>query len=581
MSNVRIDYGGVATGAKDDFVPAVSNKTDFTDLSQLTQDGLIFPNYGNPCELYTVPLDGSVEPMPTETEGLNFGWWTQKISTETGEFDTPIILILTADDLYTSSGITFTFDTINNIYSNYLYIKWYRDDELLSDMEFFPDSAFYYCENKVEFYNKLEITFYSINLSYTRLRLHAIDYGMKLSFFGEELKNAKISHEIDVLSTSLPINTCNFTIVNDRNINFTFEEDQTLRIYFNDELQLKCFVKKWNRKNKKVWDITAESYIGQLEKTDYVGRMCFKGLTTAEEVVAEISEISHVPIEISDELKNKNLSGHIPYSSCRDSLRLIAFALGAVVDDTKSETVKIYKLSEEIKQNIPLERIRQGQSFTKDQKSTSVELFYHSYTGLGELEYDILFETDENGDGNNLFYISEKPITEYKILGEGEIISSGVNYCQFNIGKESRLMGRFYRHNKSVKIKNDPLIKLNETPKTTSIKDATLINSDNVNEILDKLFGYYNNPNFVNLKIIEGKKEVEIGYAKYGEAKYGEALYSSGAKSRAVVSDPTTKVGDVIVSQTEYLGDVKGRIVKQTYTLNGNILVKESKLKRS
>jgi hypothetical protein len=114
-----------------------------------------------------------------------------------------------------------------------------------------------------------------------------------------------------------------------------------------------------------------------------------------------------------------------------------------------------------------------------------------------------------------------------------------------------------------------------------NIPNATLVSSRNVDKVLNNCYNYYKNMSFINLKIIEGKKEVEIGYAKYGEAKYGEALYGVEAKSRAVVSDPTTKVGDVVVSQTEYLGEVKGRILKQTYTLNGNILVKESKLKRS
>ena len=595
MSNVRIDYGGVATGAKDDFVPDVSNKTDFTDLSQLTQDGLTFPNYGNPCEVYTVPLDGSVEPIPTETEGLNFGWWTQKISTETGEFDTPIALTLTADNLYTSSGITFTFDTINNIYSNYLYIKWYRDDELISDMEFFPDSAFYFCENKVELFNKIEVIFYSINTSFNRMRLHAIDYGMRISFFGDELRNVKITQEINPLSTSIPISTCNFTLDSKRNIDYAFQEYQPLSVYFNDSLIMKCFIKTAKRKGRNLWDIQAEDYVAILEKNQCAGNMYYyvanNRSAKATSVLKSIFESAHMTeneYEIDPYFDDVDVVGYIPYTSCREALKQVCFASGGVVDTSNSDKVRVIRLSDDVTQTISLERIRQGQNFNFDKKATVVELTYHSYN-TSTTEITTLYETGSGEDEaeTGLVYKPSEPMADYtvrKATGDaagGTIIFEHVNYVIFDIQENSVLKARKYIHSSLVKSKTNPDVLQTDPDNIISITNATLVNKRNVDETLERCYNYYKEPSYVNLKIIEGKKEVEIGYAKYGEAKYGEALYGVETKSRAVVSDPTTKVGDVVISQTECLGDVKGRILKQTYTLNGNILVKDSRLKRS
>ena len=54
---VYIHYGDVAPEAKENFIPNASQK-EFDTLHQLQQYNLIFPNYVNPCELYSCVLDG-------------------------------------------------------------------------------------------------------------------------------------------------------------------------------------------------------------------------------------------------------------------------------------------------------------------------------------------------------------------------------------------------------------------------------------------------------------------------------------------------------------------------------------------
>ena len=53
---VFIKYGDIAVGAKEEFVPTSQDKTNFTDFSDLKKD-ISFPNYTNPCDLFSSSLE--------------------------------------------------------------------------------------------------------------------------------------------------------------------------------------------------------------------------------------------------------------------------------------------------------------------------------------------------------------------------------------------------------------------------------------------------------------------------------------------------------------------------------------------
>ena len=109
MRGIKINYGGVAVGAKENFVPTTTDKADFANLNDLMQESTSFVNYGNPCDLYSVALDGNTVGIPQDTESVNIGWWSQQISDANGAFSNPIILTLSASDShYNSSGISLT-----------------------------------------------------------------------------------------------------------------------------------------------------------------------------------------------------------------------------------------------------------------------------------------------------------------------------------------------------------------------------------------------------------------------------------------------------------------------------------------
>ena len=82
---VAIQYGDVAPEAKENFVPTASER-EFDTLAQLQQYNLNFPNYANPCELYSVVLDGTATAFPSVPEQANLGLWSERITNDDGLF---------------------------------------------------------------------------------------------------------------------------------------------------------------------------------------------------------------------------------------------------------------------------------------------------------------------------------------------------------------------------------------------------------------------------------------------------------------------------------------------------------------
>jgi hypothetical protein len=239
----------------------------------------------------------------------------------------------------------------------------------------------------------------------------------------------------------------------------------------------------------------------------------------------------------------------------------VAFAIQAVVDTSNSEHIKVFALEEEIAQRVPRERIMQGQSFSDQEKITGVELSAHAYKPITET-LDA-YDSTESGTGTNIFIKFSEPLHDLAIVN-GEIVSSGDNYAVINADEDCILTGQKYEHTTQIRRKNDPLILAGQIEKIVTIDSATLISDNNVDKVLEKCYNDIVNTNTIDCKIVVGK---HVNYGENGEAD-------------TVTLDKDVKAGDLIEVETEYLGTMTGRVINQTFNLNGNIVIKNSTLKR-
>ena len=575
---VAIRYGDIAPEAKENFVPTAS-ESEFDTLAQLQQYNLIFPNYANPCELYSVVLDGMATAFPSVPENANLGLWSEQISNDNGTFTEPIVLTLTSEGNYSSSGFTFTFDKYNNIFATHINIHWYRisGEEIidLGEENFYPDNAVYSCLKKVEFFNKVVITFYSINMPQNRLKLRVIDYGRGALFYGDELRGVKLIQEIDPISTQISINTADFTLDSRSDMEYSFQQKQPLSVFFNGELKATTFVKKSTRKAKRLWSIQSEDYIGLMDSTPYYGGIYTN--KSAVELLTDIFIVAKVPYSIDGVFANAVVTGYIPFTTCRDALMQVAFAIQAVVDTSNADVVKVFALEDDVKQTVPLNRIMQGQNFVDEETVTGVEVAVHSYKAINETVD--AYDATESGTGQNIFVKFSEPLHDLSITnGEGEIVSRGTNYAVINANENCVLTGQKYEHATQTRRKNNLVVLAGEIEKVVAVDNATLVSQYNIDKIIDKCYNWLIKTNTTNLKIVEGKHVQYGDYIKYGEKKYGTFKY--GEKYPNIITyDKRVNVGDNINAETEYLGVVRGRLIKQSFNLNGNIIVKEAVLK--
>lgn len=587
---VSIKYGDVAPEAKENFESEVKlgEITDFSDLKILKQYNAEFRNFANPCELYQTVLDGSSEAFPENPEYETLGIWSKEISDEFGDFITPLIIELEADAQYSSQGLTFTFDTQNNIYPREIGIRWLRvTDEGIDELaeEYFePDNAFYFCHHKVENYNKVIVYFLNLNMPHNRLKLRAIDFGYGTYFTGRELRNVRVDQRINPISSEITINTVDFTLDSKSNIEYSFQKKQPLTVYFNGNMILTTFVKKSSRKSKMLWSVQSEDYIGSLDDIRFPGGIYVN--KNACEIIEEISALTNIPFEIEDTFRNSTVSGYIPYTSCREALMQVCFAIKAVVNTFGSSTVKILSLSQDVSQKIPDERIYQGQSSEETETITSVSLVEHQYTE--STENAEIYKAESGVSDVEILITFSEPLHSLSITN-GEILKDengnkkcGANYAYIRAQEGCVLNGKKYKHTEIRHTKKNPVVAVSDVPKDVEINNATLVSSQNADTLLEYIYDWLSKTESVRAKIVDGMKEKKINVAVYGNAIYGTVKYGSQGETTYEYDTPAN-VGDIITVNRDYARDnsntFTGRIISASYNLNGNIIAKDVTIK--
>ncbi len=478
--SVQITYRDTSPFSKKDSTLTVTDKQAFISEAQLKQD-LDVPNYATMEQNFWV-LNGTHESFPDEPVNAPFGVWSYSMSGENGAFSAPIILVRTFTEKHSSVGISFEFQRYTNDYCNHLSVKWYSDDVLLFEKEYQPDNATYYCKQNVELYNKVVITFYSMNKAGRYLKIANIDDGVIRIFGDSDLMNVKVVEEISPISEELPIDTLDFTL-NKGDIEFMFQKKQPTEVYHNGSLIGCFFIESSSRLTKTQYKVSAEDYIGILDKSDFMG-----GIYTAvpaSEIVAAIFEGETIPYEMETALKNTLLSGYIKICTKREALAQVAFALGAIIDTARTRKVLIRKVDTENTASVDGDRIFMGGSIDTGDIVTAVEIKEHSYVQNNETQE--LFSGQING--TELITFSE-PKHSLAISG-GTITESDTNYAIITASGDVVLSGKGYTHATKTIRKSNPNITYGEKQNVIKFEETTLISGSNSAEIIENVYNYY------------------------------------------------------------------------------------------
>lgn len=573
-NGVNILYGYFYPEAKENFVPS-SDQSQFDTIQKLQQDRVSSKKYGNPCELYQTSLDGSFSPIPDDVQDTGIVFWSNSISNEKGFFDNPISISFSSTKKMSTPSITLNFGDYNNVYATHILAVWMSDNEIISEKEFFPDGSSFALEHEVKDYNYFELIFYSINAPNQRLRLQSINFGSWVVFGSEKIKNVNVLQGYSPISENIEISTIDFTFEFNEHDIFDFSRKQPIVTRLNNDIIMETYISDIKRKSENVWQIKSEDAIGILDGVNYKGGMYENAV--AVDIIEDIFKTAKLPVVISAELRSEmeTVSGRIPYGSCRNALMQVLFAIGACVLTSGNSFgyTEIRRNSDLISQKIPLSRIMIGQTIDDEDVVTGVSITSHNFIKVYDQETEIYnFQNSSDKINDEIFIVFNEPIHSWSITG-GRMIEFNNNFAKFIVLRnDCVLKGHKYKHIVSRKTKNKSSIRLGDLENVINIADATLISGSNIDKVLDICYNYFTNNKSISMKIVEGKHVEHSDPIKYGEKKYNTFTYGF---QKSTTYDKRVKLGDLIDTETKFLGDVSGRIIRQSYKLSNGVIVKD------
>ena len=532
MTQIKITYEDVPVGALEDSTTQTTDKQSFSNLALLKED-INFVKIASPCELNQTVLDNTATDL--DTVNCAIALWSNSLSTSDGTFQSAPVITITFTQLFSSPGITFTFDEPMNLFCTDLIISWYRNNALIESENFEPNSSIYFCEKNIALYDKIVVQFNKMNMPYSFLKLQRIDFGALREFTNKELSNVKIQEETSLISNELSVNTLDFTINSTQNTDFVFQKKQKTKVKFGSAVIGTFFISNSQRQSRTIWNVTCEDYIGLLDKITFYGGIYQN--KNAFDLANDI--LQNIPFEMSQSLQNKTVSGWLPIDSARNSLLHLVFAIGGIITTARQNKIIIKELDTQISGNYFTTDIFMGDKFETQDKATEIQLTEHNFNATSE---EVELFKDETGQ--NLFVQFSEPIHDLSIVN-GSILSSNANFAIINANSDCVLTGQKYLDSqKVISIKNQ-LITQSDPQNIITFSDCYLINSSNSQDIAQKIFAYYSVMQFANIKL------------KIGQCS----------------------VGDKIEFPTSFMGDLEGVIETLNFNLNGNDIVGEARVK--
>lgn len=395
----------------------------------------------------------------------------------------------------------------------------------------------------------------------------------------ENIKSIKVIEEPDPVSQTIRSATIDVVSLI-ANINeFLNYKDDVFELQYGERLKMKMGLYSYKNTAKNTWRLEFGNYIKILEMHDFHGDVYTDKL--AIDLIYEIFQaagFSSDEIVIDNRILDKNatVTGWIPYTTCKEALKHVLFAIGATASSTMEKPYIVANEGTETITELLRSKVLSGVKVEESDANQcdKVEITAHEYKE--NYSKSTIFSDSQYGTKDNpakATIIFDEPHCHYNFLtfsGVGttsdyEVVESSANHIVVkwwggSIGGGGatitlRIEADGYDHttkdfwNKQVGTKGENSIK---------IEDMTLVNDNNAESVIQKILNFYSKPSTVTAKVVIGKHVSEDGTITY---------------------DEDIKCGDVATIPTDYQGTYTGMVVKEQYNLNGNIIFKELTIK--
>lgn len=497
--SVKVRYKDVALGADKNANVTTSSSIGFSDVLQI-------PFGVNPPALATCELNGwglTHEYKVRSNEPIAF--WGTYLSDSVGEFpqltaSPPLPTIrLYFFDQYTTTGLTIQFAPKSNDFCTKLTVRWYQGGTIKAEEDYTPTTPLFVLNKTVEAFDELEFIFKETNLPHKRCKVEQILIGVVRDFTTTELKSVKAIHEVDLISNAVPMNVLDADIHSTDEVDYIFQKKQPVELTDNDALIGVYFIDKGERTGRLDFKMSCKDAIGLLDLVTYEGGLWLTDtpLTTIlNEIFGDIYEF-----DIDVAYANSTLRGFIePNKKQREALQHIAFALGAVVDTTGTNKIRIFPPPFNAAEEIPDKETYTGGKVTTSDTVTSVEV----------TSFDIVDERPaENDESIKFNEVEYKAITQICKASNPNTVTSDPE----NVKKYDK---------------------------------CYLVNSSNGQTLANNIMAYYQKRDKYSFKHIMSGQEVAGRY---------EAALPWGGVASGNITKMTVTTSNITVSDTEMLLD--------------------------
>lgn len=472
-------------------------------------------DYGT-FELNQFILDGNKSVLPDNPQDIAF--WNDSLSKNDCSFETNPKLTITFKEQHTSAAITLYFEDEP---PEELKITWYTiaGTKLVTET-FYPDSLIYVCNNQVQNYGKIEIEFVRTSFPQRYIKLQYILYGKYIVWDKDMIQTAKVQEDIDVTSAALSINEADISIV-DMNNDFDAENENgawksvqktqevTLSEYKDgDMIPMGAFFINDFSFAKNIAKFNLIDVVGLLDKYTFYNGEIYENVCAGSIMEAIFATAGIKKYMIAEEVGNIRLSGYLGIQTCRKALQQVCFACGAVADDSRSDTIKVYKPDRYVKSTVGTDRKFNGNTKVSLEKYISgVNIEMKNYA-LEEKTSDIYKKTLPAGDTKITF--SSPYLPSSITASAGTLKEVKTNYLIINMpaAGQCQITGIKYANTTFSYEKRVDKIEAGETENIKKYSGCTIYNADILPDIAAYLLDYHALRKKVGMKYLVDLEQV-------------------------------------------------------------------------
>lgn len=488
-----VDYNLYDTTALEDGTPESTSNAAFADIDLLKEN----PAAGvyATLERNFFVLDGGREEFPDTPDDL--AYFSAGQSGDTGEFAQGQSVTVQFTENHTSIGITLHF---LEEYPLELKIEWYDlGGAKMAEATYYPDSLDCFCENQVEEYGKIVITFVE-TLPRHNVKLQYIEYGTMITWGSDAVTSGKLTNDTDPISDKIKTDKLTFDFI-DRNEEFnignisglhkTFQKRQKMLPYEvidGVRMPLGVFFLDSNSTTKNVSKMSAIDFKGMLSNTDFKDGQIYEGVKAGLIIDAIMDTAGISDYVVDDETYNTLLYGTLKIQTCQKALREVLFACGSTVNTAMRENLEIHKSNRLISAKI--ERSRKfSTTLQTDHYVSDVNVKYTTWTLSEEVT-----QITKGTYGVGLHTIQLSNPAANMTTNIGTIIKQSPYYVELQIDTDARadvvISGQKYVGEELAVLSSIENIKSGEV-RSTKTFTGTMLDYEAAQRVADSILDYY------------------------------------------------------------------------------------------